>query len=180
MLVGPEGRVISVAYGYPLHMYGVIGFLLQIGQPWHGRIYPQLVCAHLANPHRHDDTMGDQLTRMKNASKVTRRVSKMLAMQSPLLALYRTVARVQSRHFSGVGRKYLTSPLRFPSTPRSSSRILLCVKDQSDHNRITTSTTRLQQFHRQFATSQKAMAPQYSGDDFKVSNLYDVKDKGRI
>ncbi len=52
------------------------------------------------------------------------------------------------------------------------------MRNQFNRNKITTSTTRLQQFHRHFATSRKAMAPQYSGDDFKVSSLYDVKDKG--
>ena len=51
---------------------------------------------------------------------------------------------------------------------------------KSEYTFITTSASRLQQFHRHFLTSQQAMAPPYSKDDFKVSSLYDVKDKGEI
>jgi hypothetical protein len=88
-------------------------------------------------------------------------------------------ATSSSRHIGGVYCRSLTSLVDMPHILLSNTKPSYCMSKQCDHSLIESSATRLQQFHRHFTTSEKAMAPRYDKEDFKVANLYDVKGKDK-
>jgi hypothetical protein len=85
--------------------------------------------------------------------------------------------RALTRHFCSTWSRNLTSQLTSPTNLISNSGAFPSYPVDSDNLTAAITIHRLQS-HRHFTTTQKAMAPQYSKDDFKISSLYDVKDKG--